>query len=77
MSPNAQTDKSVWTTPRAADETMCVTGEVTLMERKPAIQMRKPMTPCKCQYCLHAVEIRDAGEGVKTGMESAGQQAEG
>jgi hypothetical protein len=44
-SPKNQTLSSVCTTPRAADDTICVTGDVTLMERKPAMQMRKPTTP--------------------------------
>lgn len=33
-------------TPRTADETMCVIGEVTLMESRLAMLMRKPKTPC-------------------------------
>jgi len=32
-------------TPRTAEETMCVMGDVTLMERRLAILMRKPTTP--------------------------------
>lgn len=33
-------------TPRTADDTMCVIGEVTLMESKLAILIKKPTTPC-------------------------------
>ena len=33
-------------TPRTAEEIMCVVGEVTWIEMKPAMQMRKPKTPC-------------------------------
>ena len=33
-------------TPRTAEETMCVMGEVTLIESRLAMLMRKPRTPC-------------------------------
>lgn len=36
-------------TPRTADDTMCVMGEVTLIESKLAILIRKPTTPLKCK----------------------------
>lgn len=36
----------VWMTPRAAELTMWLTGLVTLMLMKPAMQMRKPKRPC-------------------------------
>lgn len=45
MSPKNQTATSDCTTPRTAEETMCVIGEVILMLRKPAMPMRKPKTP--------------------------------
>lgn len=45
-SPKTKTAMKDWTTPRTAEETMCVIGEVILMLRKPAMQMRKPITPC-------------------------------
>jgi hypothetical protein len=32
-------------TPRTAAETMCVTGEVTLIDKRVAILMRKPKVP--------------------------------
>lgn len=32
-------------TPRAAEDIVCVTGEVTLIDKKPAMQMRKPKMP--------------------------------
>jgi len=32
-------------TPRTADDTMCVTGEVTLMERRDEIHIKKPRVP--------------------------------
>ena len=32
-------------TPRTADDTMCVMGEVTLMDKRLAIHMRKPIIP--------------------------------
>ena len=34
-------------TPRTADDTMCVMGEVTLIESKLAMLIKKPMTPYK------------------------------
>jgi hypothetical protein len=40
-----QTPIQVWITPLAAADTICVTGEVTLMERKPAMHIKKPNTP--------------------------------
>ena len=33
------------TTPRTADDIMCVMGEVTLIESKLAMLIKKPMTP--------------------------------
>lgn len=39
------TPKRVTTTPLTADETICVMGDVTLMLKKPAMQMRKPNRP--------------------------------
>jgi hypothetical protein len=32
-------------TPRTAEDTMCVIGEVTLMDSRLAMLMRKPMIP--------------------------------
>lgn len=46
MSWKNQTPSTDPNTPRTADEIMCVIGEVILMERRLAMPMRKPMTPC-------------------------------
>lgn len=43
---NTHTPRKEAATPRTADETMCVIGEVTLMERRLAILIKKPSTPC-------------------------------
>lgn len=45
ISPKNHTLSRVCMTPLDAEETICVTGEVTLIDRKPAMQMRKPTTP--------------------------------
>lgn len=47
MSWKSQTPMMVWITPLIADEIIWVTGEVTLIDRNPAIQMRKPNNPCE------------------------------
>ena len=47
MSWKSQTPSIDAATPRTADETMCVIGEVTLMESRLAMLIRKPKTPCK------------------------------
>jgi hypothetical protein len=39
--------KSDAATPRTAEDTICVIGEVTLIERRLAMLMRKPKTPCQ------------------------------
>jgi hypothetical protein len=39
------TPRRVTTTPRTAEETICVMGEVTFMLKNPAMQMRKPKRP--------------------------------
>lgn len=46
-SPNIATDMNVWIVPLTAEDTICVTGEVILIEMKPAKQIRKPNTPFK------------------------------
>lgn len=40
------TPNAVCNTDLTAEENMWVTGEVTLMLSRPAMQMRKPVTPC-------------------------------
>ena len=45
ISPNNQTPNRLCATPRTAEETMWVIGEVTLMESKEAMDMRKPSVP--------------------------------
>jgi len=45
MSANNQTPKLVCIAPLAAAETICVTGEVTLIDKNPAIQIRNPNSP--------------------------------
>ena len=45
MSPKRYTPSAVCRTDRTAEENMCVTGEVTLMDSRPAMQMRKPTMP--------------------------------
>ena len=45
ISPNNQTPNRLCATPRTAEETMWVIGDVTLMESKAAIDMRKPNVP--------------------------------
>lgn len=45
ISPNIDIPKSEAATPRTADETMWVIGEVTLIERRLAMLMRKPVAP--------------------------------
>lgn len=42
----AQIPMKVCSTPRIADDTICVTGEVTLTESRPAMHIKKPSTPC-------------------------------
>ena len=42
----SHTPRSDAATPRTAEETMCVIGEVTLIESRLAMLMRKPNTPC-------------------------------
>ena len=42
-----QTPSTEAATPRTADETMCVIGEVTLMDMRLATLMRKPKAPCR------------------------------
>lgn len=46
MSENSQTPMMVWRTPRMAEDTMCDTGDVTLIDRNPAMQIMNPNTPC-------------------------------
>ena len=43
------TPRRVTTTPRTAEDTMCVMGEVTFILKNPAMQMRKPNKPCEIQ----------------------------
>ena len=45
MSWKSQTPRKEAATPLTADETMCVIGDVTLMESRLAIPMRKPNAP--------------------------------
>ena len=42
----SQTPRKEAATPRTAEDTMCVIGEVTLMESREARDMRKPNVPC-------------------------------
>lgn len=42
---NTQMPMKVCSTPRIAEDTICVTGEVTLTESRPAMHIRKPTTP--------------------------------
>jgi hypothetical protein len=50
LSPRNQTLTRVCRTPRAAEETMWETGEVTLTLRRPAKPIKKPKTPCSCEH---------------------------
>ena len=45
MSPKIATPRADAATPRIADETMCVIGDVTFIERTLAIESRKPTLP--------------------------------
>jgi hypothetical protein len=42
---NSHIPKSDAATPRTAEDTMCVIGEVTLMDNKLAILIKKPIIP--------------------------------
>jgi len=44
-SPNKTVPKIVCNTPRTAEETMCVTGDVILIDRNPASEIKKPKSP--------------------------------
>lgn len=46
ISSKSQIARSEPATPRTAEETMCVIGDVTLMESRLAMLIRKPMMPC-------------------------------
>lgn len=50
---NTQTPRKDAATPRTADETMCVIGDVTLMERRLAILIKKPIIPCLMLSTAH------------------------
>jgi hypothetical protein len=45
MSWKNQWPRNVDATPRTAEEIMCVMGDVTLIERRPAMLMRNPSAP--------------------------------
>lgn len=47
MSPKNQTPRKDAAPPRTAEDTICVMGEVTLMESRDAMPMRKPNVPCE------------------------------
>jgi hypothetical protein len=49
------TPNTVCSTERTAELNMCVMGDVTLMDRTPATQMRKPTMPCWCERGAAAV----------------------
>jgi hypothetical protein len=56
ISPKNQNPSKVCRTPRAAEEVMWVTGEVTLTESNPATPMRKPKQPCEAhQRDIHYI----------------------
>jgi len=42
----------------APAEIMCEMGDVTLIERKPAMQMRKPKTPCRTRVVRRRGQVR-------------------
>lgn len=45
VSPNRATPRKDAATPRMAEEIMCVIGDVTLIERVPAMESRNPTLP--------------------------------
>jgi len=53
-------------TPRTAEETMCVIGEVTLMERRLAMLMRKPKTPVIREPQMKVVKTLDSPSSSNT-----------
>ena len=55
MSWKIQTPRKDAATPRTADETMCVIGEVTLMESKEARLIRKPKVPCAVKVLVQSI----------------------
>lgn len=54
---NTQTPRKEAATPRTADETMCVIGDVTLMDRRLAILIKKPITPYSLLSTHRAIEL--------------------
>jgi hypothetical protein len=61
----------VWMTPRAAELTMWLTGLVTLMLMKPAMQMRKPKTP----WAERAADRRHEGQPIARLSSGGSKQA--
>lgn len=57
ISRNNHIPKSEAATPRTADETMCVMGDVTLIDRRLAILMRNPKTPYEGHVKQHNAEV--------------------
>ena len=55
------TPKTVTTTPRTADDTMCVMGDVTLMLMNPAMQIRNPNNPCAQKNGLQQPSLKLSG----------------
>lgn len=45
ISPKTQTPSKDAATPRTADDTMCVIGEVILIERREEMHIKKPRVP--------------------------------
>ena len=55
ISLKSHTPRNDAATPRTAEDTMCVIGDVTLMESRLAMPIRKPKTPwCKSTHLMSA-----------------------
>jgi hypothetical protein len=68
ISPKNQNPSKVCRTPRAAEEVMWVTGEVTLTESNPATPMRKPKQPCGPARTRHSLYQQRRGMTAETAV---------